>query len=64
MAVDDGPSRVSDLAERLGQSRQYINGYRGRLVAAGVIEAPARGKVDFAIPYLRDTLRELTDGLS
>ena len=57
MAVDDGPSRVSDLATRLGQSRQYINFYRGRLVAAGVIEAPARGKVDFAIPYLRDTLR-------
>jgi len=58
MAVDDGPSRVSDLAARLGQSRQYINGYRGRLVAAGVIEAPARGQVDFAIPYLRDTLRQ------
>ena len=58
MAVDDGPSRVSDLATRLGQSRQYINFYRGRLVAAGVIEAPARGKVDFAIPYLRDTLRQ------
>jgi hypothetical protein len=60
MAVDDGSSRVSDLATRLGQSRQYINSYRGRLVAAGVIEAPARGRVDFAIPYLRDTLREVS----
>jgi hypothetical protein len=60
MAEDDGPSRVSDLAKRLGQSPQYINGYRGRLVAAGVIEAPARGKVDFAIPFLRDTLRDLS----
>ena len=58
LAVDDGPSRVSDLATRLGQSRQYVNAYRGRLVAAGVIEAPARGRLDFAIPYLRDTLRE------
>lgn len=58
MAEDDGPSRVADLAKRLGQSPQYINGYRGRLVAAGVIEAPARGRVDFAIPYLRDTLRQ------
>lgn len=58
MSVDDGPARVSDLADRLGQSRQYINHYRGRLVAAGVIEAPARGRVDFAIPYLRETLRD------
>jgi hypothetical protein len=64
MAVDDGPARVSDLADRLGQSRQYINHYRGRLVAAGVIEAPARGKVDFAIPYLRDTLRRTGAGFS
>lgn len=64
MAVDDGPSRVSDLAARLGQSRQYINTYRGRLVAAGAIEAPSRGRLDFAIPYLRDTLRESGAGLS
>jgi hypothetical protein len=64
MAVDDGPSRVSDLASRLGQSRQYVNVYRGRLVAAGVIEAPARGKVDLAIPYLRDTLRRMSAELS
>jgi hypothetical protein len=64
MAQDDGPSRVADLAKRLGQSPQYINGYRGRLVAAGVIEAPARGQVAFAIPYLRDTLRQLGAELS
>lgn len=60
MAEDEGPSRVSDLATRLGRSAQYINGYRGRLVAAGVIETPARGRVAFAIPYLRETLRDLS----
>ena len=27
MALDDGPSRVSDLAARLEQSRQYVNAY-------------------------------------
>ena len=42
------------------QVRQYANTYRGRLMAAGVIEAPARGKVDLSIPYLRDTLRQLS----
>jgi hypothetical protein len=58
MAIDDGPSRVADIAKRLEKGSQYVNTYRGRLAAAGVIEAPARGKVDFAIPYLRDTLRQ------
>lgn len=60
MAVDEGPSRVADIAARLGKGSQYVNTYRGRLSAAGVIVAPARGVVDFAIPYLRDTLRELS----
>jgi hypothetical protein len=63
MAVDDGPSRVADIVRRMGKGSQYINTYRGRLAAAGVIEAPARGRLDFAIPYLRETLREM-GGLS
>jgi len=58
MAIDDGPSRVADIAKRLDKGSQYVNTYRGRLAAAGIIEAPARGKLDFAIPYLRDTLRQ------
>jgi hypothetical protein len=60
MAEDDGPSRVADIAARMGKSSQYVNTYRGRLSAAGVIEVPARGRVDLAIPYLRDTLRALS----
>lgn len=58
MAVDDGPSRVADIAQRMGKRPQYVNTYRARLAAAGVIETPARGTVDFSIPYLRDTLRD------
>jgi hypothetical protein len=58
MSVDDGPSRVADIARRMDKRSQYVNTYRGRLAAAGVIESPARGRVDFAIPYLRETLRE------
>ena len=59
--VDDGPSRVADIARRIGRSSQYANTYRGRLMAAGVIESPSRGRVDLSIPYLRDTLRTLGD---
>ena len=64
MAVDDGPSRVADIAKRLDKGSQYVNTYRGRLSAAGVIESPARGRLDFSIPYLRDTLRQMSGELS
>ena len=35
----------------------YANIYRQRLLDEHVITAPARGKVDFAIPFLREYLR-------
>ncbi len=35
----------------------YVQKYRKRLIDAGIIEAPARGKVAFAVPYLADYLR-------
>lgn len=58
MSHDDGPSRMYDIAERLGVSGQYANTYRLRLLEAGVIVMPGRGRVDYALPYLRDFLRE------
>jgi hypothetical protein len=50
MSVDSGPTRVADLATRLGVSRQYINDYRDRLTATGIIHTPGRGYVDFVLP--------------
>ena len=35
----------------------YANIYRQRLLNEHVIMVPARGKVDFAIPFLREYLR-------
>lgn len=58
MAVDDGPSRVADIAGRMDVNPQYANNYRRRLIDAEIIEAPRRGFVDFTVPYLRDYLRE------
>lgn len=58
MARDDGPSKVTDLAERLNVSREYAGVYRSRLLAAELIEPAGRGEVDFALPYLREYLRE------
>jgi len=58
MSRDDGPSKVIEIAKRLGVDRSYANQYRLRLLAADLIEAPKRGYVDFALPYLREYLRE------
>ena len=58
MAQDDGPSSTSTVAERMGKDVSYANIYRTRLIDAQVIVDAGYGKVDFAIPYLRQYLRE------
>lgn len=58
MAQDDGPSSTSTIAERMGKDVKYAGMYRMRLIEAQVIEERGYGKVDFAIPYLREYLRE------
>lgn len=58
MAQDDGPSKMADVQERLGVDVNYASQYRLRLIAAELIHAVGRGYVDFALPYLREYLRE------
>lgn len=60
MAQDDGPSRMADVIERLGITSNYASVYRRRLIDAELIEPVGRGRVDFALPYLREYLRERT----
>jgi len=57
MSADDGPSKMSELAGRMGVTPDYAQKYRKRLLDAGVIEVASRGHVDFAVPYLRSYLR-------
>jgi hypothetical protein len=58
MAEDDGPSRMADIQRRLEVDVNYASQYRLRLIAAELIEPAGRGYVDFALPYLREHLRE------
>ncbi|MFB9775740.1 ATP-binding protein [Brevibacterium otitidis] len=58
MSVDDGPSLTRDIAARLGVTIQHAGVYRSRLIIDGVIMEAGRGRVEFAIPYLRDYLRQ------
>ena len=57
MAEDEGPSKVADLQNRLGVSPSYVQTYKRRLLAAGVISSPRRGKLTFELPYLGEYLR-------
>ncbi|MFJ5958965.1 hypothetical protein ACIQC5_23740 [Paenarthrobacter sp. NPDC092416] len=58
MAQDDGPVVAGDIGKRLNAKSNVVANYRARLIASGLIEAPAYGKVDFAIPGLREYLRK------
>jgi hypothetical protein len=58
MAEDNGPSTAADIARRIASRSNVVANYRARLLAAGLIEAVGHGKVDFAIPGLREYLRK------
>lgn len=57
MAIDDGPTFTSQIAERMGEGIKYVGVYRRRLIDAGVIRPVGRGKVEFTLPYLAEHLR-------
>lgn len=58
MAVDDGPSKSRTVTDRMGVAPGYGSMYRQRLIDAELIRPTGRGYVDFAMPYLREYLRE------
>lgn len=57
MAVDDGPSRTRDIADRLGVGTNYAAVYRQRLIQAEIITSAGHGYVDFTLPEMREYLR-------
>ncbi|HAM15646.1 MAG TPA: ATP-binding protein [Eggerthellaceae bacterium] len=58
MSADAEASRISDIAQRMGVTDDYAQKYRKRLIESGIIKAPRRGHVRFAVPYLASYLRQ------
>lgn len=58
MSRDDSDSALRDIADRMGISSKHAGVFRFRLLAQGVIEAPARGRLRYAIPFSRDYYRQ------
>jgi len=56
MLPDEAESRMSDLRERLGSTTNLLGQYRLRLINQGVIEEYGRGRVQFAMPLLKEYL--------
>lgn len=61
MALDDGPSSIADIRERLGVTSSYAGQYRRRLLDAELIQPAGHGFVSFSLPYLREYLRDHGD---
>lgn len=61
MASLGTPTQMKDIADRMGKTSDYAQKYRIRLIDAGIIRVPERGKVEFAVPYLEDYLRKRLD---
>ena len=58
MAAQDGPSVAGKIGAILKAKPNVVSKYRKRLIAAGLIESAGYGKVDLAIPGLRQYLRD------
>ena len=56
MARQGGIVSIAKLQATLGKKGPAIQPYRKRLLEAGIIEAPRRGELVFAVPYLADYL--------
>ncbi|MFR2626773.1 MAG: hypothetical protein ACLS89_04185 [Collinsella sp.] len=50
MLPDSGPSRISEIAKRMGVASNYASQYKRRLLEDGVIGERGRGLVGFDIP--------------
>ena len=57
MACDADSSTMADIALRMCVTPDYAQKYRKRLIDAGIIEQSGRGKVAFAVPYLKSYLQ-------
>ena len=57
MAQDDGPSKMADVARRLGKEPSGLSPLRDRLITDGLIYSPVRGYVAFTVPGMGDFIR-------
>ncbi len=58
MLLDKSESRLSDIAQRLGEPSNYTSTYKRRLMEQGIIGERGPSFVTFELPWFRDYLME------
>lgn len=58
MLPDKGISRIADISKRMNTSPSNASHYRRRLLNLGIIMESGRGKIEFAMPMLKELLRD------
>lgn len=58
MCEDEEFSFINDISKRLDKSASYIGAYKKKLLEHGVIEEIGRGRIKFALPYLREYIKK------
>ena len=58
--ADSVTGEVADVRARLGYSTNQFNPYRDRLIKAGVIDSPAQGLLEFALPWFGDFSKRMS----
>ena len=59
MTPDEAGSDVRTVRERLGVDHAWMSRYRQQLLDAGMVRTDGRGRLAYALPYLRDYLLTL-----
>ncbi|WP_297084317.1 ATP-binding protein [uncultured Demequina sp.] len=62
MAQDDDRSKIADIVVRMGQSDQYVQVYKNRLIKTGYVQSAGHGYVEFSLPYLGAYVRRQLAG--
>jgi hypothetical protein len=58
MLPDTGISRIADVSKRMNTSPSNASHYRRRLLNLGIITESGRGKIEFAMPMLKELLQD------
>lgn len=58
-ATEDGRAKMSSIVRAMGESDQYVQVYRRRLMDSGYVQPAGHGYVSFSLPYLDQYIRTI-----
>lgn len=59
MAGSGGRRKIAEIVKRMGESDQYVQVYKRRLIDSGYVQSDGHGYVAFSLPYLDQYIRSL-----